>query len=124
MSIKADILKAIQENRNQGVLKELYVNVLPKVRNYILKNSGNKEDAQDVFQDAVISFMHSVKTGRFDATKDIDAYIYVIAKNIWINKIKRNQKTILNNEISEKTDDLMINQLDLLITKEREEAFQ
>jgi len=124
MSIKVDILKAIEENRNQDVLNELYKKVLPKVKNYILKNNGNNEDAQDMFQDAVVSFFHVVKAKKFDKTKDIDGYIYTIAKNAWINKARRDRKLVIKGEIPDRINNQDSNQLDLLITKERQQAFQ
>lgn len=124
MSMKADILKAIHENRNQQVLNELYVKVLPKVRGYVLGNSGNNEDAQDIFQDAVISFFHAVKTGKFDESKDIDAFIYVVAKNAWINKVRKDKNLVIKEEIPESKNMNGLNQLDILITKEREQTFK
>jgi len=49
------ILEAIR-NGEDGVLMHLYKQVLPKIKNYILKNNGSEDDAKDIFQDAVVIF--------------------------------------------------------------------
>ena len=124
MSNKNNILNAILENKNQEVLNELYKSILPKVNTYILNNSGNTEDAKDIFQDAVVSFFHAVKTGRFDRDKSIDAYIYTIAKNAWMNKVRKDKNLKFKETLPDENPIPESNQLELLITKERQEAFQ
>lgn len=124
MSSKNNILTAILDNRNQEVLNDLYKTVLPKVKSYILNNSGNDEDAKDIFQDAVITFFHAVKTGKFDQNKSINGFIYAIAKNAWINKVRKNKKLTFKEELPEDNSNTDKNQLEQLITRERQEAFQ
>lgn len=124
MSNKSNILNAILENRNQEALNELYKITLPKVKSYVLNNSGNNEDAKDIFQDAVITFFSAVKNGRFDRTKSIDGFIYTIAKNGWINKVRKDKKLKFDEGLIDENQHIGNNQLDQLITLERQESFQ
>lgn len=124
MSTKTDILNAILKNRNQEVLNQLYKTALPKVRSFVLKNSGNSDDAKDIFQDAVIVFFHSVKTAKFDESKSIDGFIYTVARNAWINKVRHDKKLVFKDELPEDFNTNQDNQLDDIISKERQDAFR
>ena len=117
------LITAILENRNQDALDNLYKSILPKVRNYVLNNNGNSEDAKDVFQDAIISFFHAVKTGKFDSDKSVNGYLFVIAKNIWRNKVRKQSKIVLNEELIVDNANTNDNQLEVLITEERQQLF-
>lgn len=117
------IISALCGNDRQDVIAELYRRTMPKVRGYILRNGGNQDDASDMFQDALVIFYGKLKTREFDVTKDIDGYIYVMARNLWINKVKRDQKIRPTEILPEKIDqdrDL----LGTLMTDEKHRAIQ
>lgn len=117
-----EILQAIHESdgKSQKVLGYLYHQVLPKVQNYVLSNSGNKDDAFDVFQDAMVAFCKYAKLNRFNENYSVSGFIYSVAKNVWINKAKKNKKIVLT-EMTEmpETEPGSENVLNYLITKER-----
>lgn len=89
-----DIIKSILSGNNQKVLQFLYDTTLKKVRGYILKNSGGIEEANDIFQDAVIVFMHKVKMEQFDTKYSIEGFIYAVARNLWIDRVRREKKKV------------------------------
>lgn len=86
------IIEAIYSDNNQSVLQLLYENVLPRVIVYVTRNNGNKEEAQDIFQDAVLIFYNKVKQYHFDKKYNVYGYIYTTSKNLWLNKVTRNNK--------------------------------
>ena len=89
-----DIINSILSGDNQKALQFLYDSTLRKVRGYILKNSGGKEEANDIFQDAVIIFMHKVKTQQFDKKYSIEGFIYAVSRNLWIDRVRREKKKV------------------------------
>lgn len=122
MNKQKEILQCILTGNDDRALAYLYKDILPKVRTHILKNSGSKEEADDLFQDAVIIFFQKVKEGQFNENHDVGGFIYTICKNLWINVSKRkkvNQKYVDHSVNSHKQDD---NQLDQVINKEKENA--
>jgi len=122
---KEEIIKSILTNDNTKALSYLYTHLRQKVRKYIVYNSGSKEEADDVFQDAVIIFIHQVKTEKFEHNSDIEGFIFVIAKNLWLNIIRREnrfQKYIDNFDDNEKI--VIDNQLKVLLDKEKSEALE
>lgn len=86
------ILSAIETGEDQQVLNLLYKKIYPKIRNYIIKNSGSNDAAMDIFQEAVIIFYQQVKLKKFDSVHSIDGFIYTISKNLWINAVRKNNR--------------------------------
>lgn len=123
----SEILDAVQDSagKYQKVLEYLYHQVLPKVENYVLKNSGNKDDAFDAFQDAMLAFCKYVRLNKFNKDYSVSGFIYSVAKNIWINKARKNKKLVLTEitEMSENEPDSQ-NPLNYLITDERKKEIK
>ncbi len=76
------------------LLEELYRKFSQKIKWMIVRNNGTEADAADVFQEALISIYNKAKTGDFSLTCPLDAFLYLICKNMWINSLnkKKNQK--------------------------------
>ena len=114
-----ELLKSIREGNDDKALGYLYKRVLPRIRQYIINNSGGEEDAKDIFQDAVLIFYRYVKLKKFDEEREIAGFIFSVARNLWINLArKRNRAVGLTDEAAaiEEYEDVA----DQLITKERE----
>lgn len=88
-SYQEDLLQAIKAN-DIVVLQKLYTDNFPKVASYIQKNNGDKEQAKDIFQEAMVVLWKAVKTEKFKATNAtaIQGYLYTIAKNKWTDHLR------------------------------------
>jgi RNA polymerase sigma factor (sigma-70 family) len=115
-----EVLTAIRAGNDDEVLKYLYKHVLPRIKRYVIKNSGDEDDAKDIFQDAVLIFYKHVKLGKFNDENEIAGFIFTVARNLWINLArKKNRAVALTDEaMTYGTDETVAEQL---ITKEREE---
>jgi len=83
-------------------LHYIYKDLFPTIKSFITKNSGNKEDAADVFQDAIVIFYDKIRTKNFKLDCSIKTYVYSVSKYIWLNKLKKNKKIIsLDEQIDE-----------------------
>lgn len=122
-SKEINIIEAIKNGDHRGLLSELYDTVLPKVRSYVTKNSGDVEEANDMFQDAVMVFYKQVKLNELNIKQSIEAYIFTVAKNLWINKAKRDARIQFTDEVKEDKG-ITFNSLHHLISDEREEAIK
>lgn len=89
-----NIIESIRNGRNDEALKYLYKDPLRKVRKFILTNSGTLDDADDVFQDAVVALFHYIKSNKYNEEYEIDAFLFRVAKNSWIDNIRKKQKVI------------------------------
>jgi RNA polymerase sigma factor (sigma-70 family) len=86
------IIQCIKTGNNNEALKYLYKDPLRKIRKFILSNSGTIDDANDVFQDAVIVLFHYVKQGKYKEEYDLDGFLFRVAKNAWIDQARKKQK--------------------------------
>jgi RNA polymerase sigma factor (sigma-70 family) len=86
-SLLVDKLKT-DDNASFGLLYKFY---FPTIASYIKQNNGNKEDAEDVFQEAIIVLMRNVKQPDFVLTAALKTYLYAIAKNIWLKRMRSNR---------------------------------
>ncbi len=118
-----DIHKAILKGEDNQALEYLYKIVLPKIRSYIVNNNGNKEEADDIFQDVVISLYRKIKTNEIAELDNIEGYIYLSCKNLWINRInKLNRRSSLDTTLEfEETSN---NALHSMIDNEKKSAFK
>jgi len=119
-NIEKEILESIKMGKESKVLEYLYKEILPGIKQYILKNSGTIDDAFDIFQDGVVIFYKYVLAGKFKEEYNISGFIYTVCRNLWINKVKHEKlitKIDNNREISDHSKDV----LDYLINKERED---
>lgn len=89
-----EIIEAIKKGNSNRVLQFLYRTVQFKITSWILKNNGSEEEAQDIFQDAVLSFYNYVLANKFDENKSVEGFLFAIAKNRWINKAKQNKRVV------------------------------
>lgn len=99
------------------VLKEFYASNYNKIETFILSNSGTKEHAKDIFQEAFISVWKNVKNNKFESQNEsaLQGYLYQIAKNKWMDVLRSKtfKKTnALNNKkqtlISDETDKILL----------------
>jgi len=99
------------KNNNAAILKQVYLNVYPKVSAYVHKNNGSEDQAKDIYQEAFVSCWKNVKEDRLSSTANIEAYLFTIAKNKWVDYLrsttyKRNKGNIAATDLKTVTDDV------------------
>lgn len=87
-----DIINSIRGGHDQKALNVLYKSLLPKIKKIVGLHTESEEEAKDLFHDALLIFYKQVLSNKYDENYEIDGYIYSVAKNLWINKLKRSQK--------------------------------
>lgn len=93
-----DTIDAIKAN-NTDVIKQIYIENYPKVELLVLKNSGTKEQAKDLYQEAFLAFWRNISGDKFipKSHSSINGYLYTIAKYKWIDQLRsiKDKKTVL-----------------------------
>lgn len=82
---------------NETVLRSVYLAVFPKVRNHVIKNSGNEDQAKDIFQEAFIICWKNIKAGKLTGDKNVEGYLFTISKNKWTDYLRSSvyKKTVV-----------------------------
>ncbi len=85
------IIEHLQQNKYSSAVKGLY-SILPLVKKHIKANSGTADDAQDIFQDALVILCKKVQSGNFILTVPLKTYLLAIVKNCWLQELRQRKK--------------------------------
>ncbi|HEY5510527.1 MAG TPA: sigma-70 family RNA polymerase sigma factor [Prolixibacteraceae bacterium] len=83
-----ELLNGILRSDNV-ILQHIYKNFYYKVNLYIKKNSGDDEDANDVFQEAIIVVYRKLKANDLVINCAFETYLYSVSKFLWLKQLSR-----------------------------------
>ncbi len=118
------LIKGIR-NHESPVLEYVYATYYPIIEGYIIHNQGSREQARDVFQEAMIVVYNRIKLDKLELTCKFGTYLYAICKNIWIQERKKymlraeklKQQPLVVNDPGPADDPLLQNHLTDLFNK-------
>ena len=95
---------ALIKKNDAATLKQLYKTNFAKVKRYVQKNSGDEQQAKDVYQEAFVAMWRNIKDNRFSAESEtaINGYLFQIAKYKWLDQVRSaryKNTTFINREI-------------------------
>jgi RNA polymerase sigma factor (sigma-70 family) len=79
----------------ESSVSHLYAEHLDNLTHFIRKNSGNQQDAEDVFQETIMVFVDLVQRGKFRGESSIKTFLYAIARNLWLNAMKKRNRMFI-----------------------------
>ena len=89
----SELVKAIREKEMlEPAILQLYRDHAEITRSFIKGKGGTEQDADDIFQETVVSFIDSVQKSKFRQESGIRTFLISISKNIWYNEIRRRQR--------------------------------
>lgn len=91
--------------RNNAAFEIIYKFYYPTVENFVRKNSGTTDDAKDVFQETVLVLLDKLPQADFELTSSLKTYIFSIASNLWLKRLREARKTAHEAFPQEVTDD-------------------
>jgi len=93
--------------QSDGAINYLYEQIGPKVKNYIVKAGGSDEEANDIFQEGIISVFINVRSGKYkpDGNTKFSSYLTQVCKYKWYDTLKSGHKKTSQNELVEVSSD-------------------
>jgi RNA polymerase sigma factor (sigma-70 family) len=88
-----ELLEAINEKDllEQAIL-QLYQDHLEAAKAFIMSKGGTKQDADDIFQETIVSFIDCVQKKKFRQESGIRTFLISISKNLWYNEIRKRER--------------------------------
>lgn len=83
------IIDGIKAKDNRKVLNTFYSELLPSIVKFVKSKGGNLQEAEDCFQDAVVSLISKVRRNDFDDQLNVRNYVFVAARNRWFSMVSR-----------------------------------
>jgi len=76
--------------QNQELLQTLYDGHFPAVEMYVMRNSGQEEDARDLYQEAFLAVWRNIQLKKFLPADEAEfaAYLFQVAKFKWIDQLR------------------------------------
>jgi RNA polymerase sigma factor (sigma-70 family) len=101
-----ELIEAIQESRQTDrAILYLYRQYSEYVSSFIMHYGGSRQDAEDVFQETVVAFVDITKSGKFKRESSIKTFLSSIARNIWLNELKKRERSDAREKIFESARD-------------------
>lgn len=88
---------------DSAIIQSIYKKFVPKVVMFIMNNSGDRDQAQDVVQEILILLFNQAKANSLRLTCPFDAYFFLLCKRKWLNELKKTSNkgvTIIEDAVS------------------------
>lgn len=79
-------------------VKHLYEKYFYLLSSYIEQNQGSREDAEDIFQEVVLTFIDLIRKNKFRGESSVKTFLFAVNRNIWFNELKKRGRQINRNE--------------------------
>ncbi len=101
-SIHADqyYIEALLHNETQ-VVGEIYRRFAPKLKYYVLQNSGSADDAADIFQESLVDIYNQAKYKGLQLTCPFEAFLLMVCKRKWLNELKKRGRQGVTKDLDE-----------------------
>ena len=100
-----------------SALYKKYYNIVLK---FIVNNSGNPDEATDIYQETIVVLYENCRHPEFVLTSQLQTYIYSVARRLWLKQLRKNGKTFLFKEEEESEIADVSADLDEHLKKEKE----
>src|SRR6218665_190596 len=87
------IIGLLRGNNFAQAGEELYA-YFPAVKKLVLKNSGSRQDAEDIYQEALIILVKKVQEPDFVLSSSLNTYVYSICRYLWYDRLKQKNRMI------------------------------
>lgn len=105
----------------ETALRQLYELSYPQCASFVKNNQGTPNDAEDMFQEALVVLYRKINDAGFELKSHIKTFLYAITRNLWLNELRKRSKSGLKLVMDDKETDYVLVDEDLLAEKEEEE---
>ncbi len=94
-----EILLSLQTgSRMNETIRVLYRDHFENLSWYIQNNGGNRQDAEDIFQEVIVSFIDLVRKDRFRGESSIKTFLFSVNRNLWLNEWKKRDRAMIREQ--------------------------
>ncbi len=99
-----EIIKGIL-NTEPPIYQFLDAMFYQKVINHVCRNSGSKEDGEELYQDVILEIYLCIEQGKYDLDKPrtFEQHFWMMVKRRWIDRLRSRGKTVHTSQLNETT---------------------
>lgn len=87
------------KKKNQRCINFLYREFFPLAKSIVERNSGNYEDAEDVFQDGLVILYMKARDGKLTLNCSLKTFFYSVCRNIWLQRLDKKWRLLYNDSL-------------------------
>ncbi|SDI75116.1 RNA polymerase sigma factor [Mucilaginibacter gossypii] len=76
----------------------MYRNYFAVLSNYVRQNQGSDQDAEDVFQEVIVTFIEIVRKEKFRGESSVKTFLFTLNKYTWLNELKKRSRSLQREE--------------------------
>ena len=112
-------LNALKNNETKTI-KRIYEENYHSIERFIKQNKGSSEDAQDIFQKALLQIAARLQRENFEIKSSFGGFLYTVCKNLWRKELNSRKNRVTNNEFTEQISEERDNTLTYMELKKQE----
>ena len=94
------LIKGLKE-QNSRCIKYLYREYFPLAKSIVERNSGNYEDAEDLFQDSIVVLYKRITKDNVTLKCSLKTFFFGICKNLWNQRLDRKWRLLYSESMAE-----------------------
>src|SRR5579863_185165 len=83
------IVASIHSNNLNEVIFYIYKQYAELISFNVVTMGGSLQDGEDIFQETVVTFIDLVRKSKFRGDSSVKTFLVSVARNIWLNELKR-----------------------------------
>lgn len=102
-----EIINAVLKQDKPAInncMQFLYREHFPTIKNFILQNSGSSDEADDLFQDALVVFYVKVRKDEYRSNSSLKTYLFGISRNLWLKELRKKRTATKNLAVNDEVD--------------------
>ncbi len=102
----AELLESLRTGKNvDQAIRNLYKYHFDSLGWYVMNNNGSRQDAEDIFQDVVVTFIDLVQKNKFRGESSVKTFLFSLNRYAWLNELKRRGRALAREEKFERMQD-------------------
>ena len=100
MNSEYNFLEALA-NGDDKLIYIIYKNNFPNIKNFIIANKGQIQDAEDIFQKGLMQLSVRYRKKKFEISSSFEAYFYTVCKNLWRRELNKKKIRVTDDKVKE-----------------------
>lgn len=84
---------------DEKIIYDIYQNLFPKVRHFIIKNDGSHQESEEVFQNALFQLITRLRVSDIEIKSSFEGYFFTVCKNLWRRELHLKKKWVRNDNV-------------------------
>src|SRR5919202_6263448 len=96
------------------------------VLHFVTTNSGNEDDAKDIYQEALVVLYEKVKSGSLELHCQLKTYLYSVGRRLWLKQLAQRSRFMVRDVETPAEQEEAIRQIndDVIDHEERDRQFE